>query len=215
MGAVFGGGARITSVGTIQGTADGTIAGWFRLGTGGAIRRAMGNHGLFECRTDAANAILHEFLQDGTSISFTMVVGVLYHLAFTWAQDITTKQIFVDGVLNVEDTSATFPTTPGTGAWSIGDRATFGANWIGYLGDVRWYTRRLVPAEIATIFTMRNVNDAIALDDRFHHWPMLEGPELSVAVGAVDEVGTFNLGIVTGSPEYGNQEGTRITRRAA
>ena len=215
MGAIHVPTQRVSSVGVVQGTVNGTITGWFRLAVGGVVRRAMGCHGLFECRTDGGTAILHEFLQDGASPSFTMTLGVLYHFAFTWDQPSTTKAIYVDGVLNTENTSATFPGTPGTGTWSIGDRATFGQGWSGYLDDIRWYTRTLSSAEIATIFAMRNTQDGVARDVLFRHWGMQDGPEGIEVVRFLDLTGNQNLTVIDGIPDHANEAGIITTQRAA
>lgn len=217
MGALFvaAGGQKVRSAATVQGTVNGTVMGYFRLASSGVIRRATGNNGLFECRTDTGTAMQHEFLQSGTSISFTMTIGVLHHIAFTWDQPSTTKQIFVDGVLNVQDTSATFPTTPGTGIWTIGDRANFGQTWDGYLDDIRWYTRLLTANEILTIFTMKSTQDGVATDVLFRHWDMRGGAEGTTVIRFRDLAGVQDLTLVDGTPTHADEAGIRYTRRAA
>lgn len=217
MGAIFAGpGDRVSSVATLNSNLipDGTMMGWFRLASSGTVRRAFGWGNFFECRTDTSDNMLHEFFQSGTSLSFAMTVGTLVHFAFTWDQPSTTKRLYVDGVLNSQDTAATFSSNS-IGVVTIGDRQTQGEGWDGYLDDMRLYTRELTAAEILTIFTMRNVQDGVSTDVLFRHWEMRADAEGTTVTRFGDLTGNQSLTVVAGTPTHADEAGIRYTRRAA
>lgn len=202
---------RSSSNYTPPSTAQGTVTGWFRLDSSGT-RRAFGMDNLWECRTNGGTGMLHEFYQSGTSLSFTMTLNTIYHFAFTWQSSVTTKEFFVDGVLNGSQGSAGFGSI-GTGPVAIGTRETSGQEWDGYIDDIRVYNRRLTANEIATIYACRG-SDCI-YDGLVNRWQMNEGAEGTTVGSFVDSIAGFNLTIVSGTPTYLYNAGLCYGRKAA
>jgi hypothetical protein len=129
----------------------GSICYWVNLDVVGGNRRIVGTDTSWESRLDSSSNMLHEYRQGGTVKSTTVFnTGTWYHVVFSW--DGSTKQVYVNGVKEVDTTDSNASTGNDT-LLSLGTSTHSPTQGLdGTLEDVRIYNRVLTDKEIGVIY---------------------------------------------------------------
>lgn len=176
--------------------------------------RIFGSATHMEVRFNGSGQMFNDIYEDpgGGASATTFSIGQLYHVVAQGDAVADVNELFVDGVLDLTNSSATQGTI-GT-ALHIGSRVGVGFANVDFF-DFRVYGRELTPAEVSTIHAARG-GDGI-VDGLLNRWLMNEGAPGAAASGAgsiVDQLGA-DSGTPNNSPVYTAEAGINGLRRRA
>jgi hypothetical protein len=158
---------------------DGTVAFWMRsTGAPAATTRILGLGGDWEVRQNSDGRVISDLCGDGSTIIGTTTpltdIGRWYHFAATFDSSNDTYALYVDGQLQLSGTNSVNMKQQPAGVLSFGTRTGSTEYWSGTLRDVRIYSRRLCPSEIAVLagmlghWKMDETSGTIAADSSIH-----------------------------------------------
>jgi hypothetical protein len=157
----------------------GTVAFWMRsTGAPAGTARILGVGPDWEVRQIIDGRVISDLCGDGGTIIGTTTpvteVGRWYHFAATFDASDDTYAIYLDGQLELSGTNPVAMTQKPSAILSFGTRTGSTEYWSGALRDVRIYSRRLCPSEIAELFgelghwKMDETSGAVAADSSIH-----------------------------------------------
>jgi hypothetical protein len=169
----------------------GTVAFWMRsTGAPSTTARIMGLGGDWEIRQQPNGTVVSDLCGDGaTTIATTTPlteVGRWYHFAATFDSSNDTYALYVDGQLENAGTNSNNMVQQAAAVLSFGTRTGSAEYWSGALRDVRVYSRKLCPTEIAELYGLVG------------YWKM---DEVS-GTTAADSSGLGRNGSVIGTPAW-------------
>jgi hypothetical protein len=169
----------------------GTVAFWMRsTGTPAGTARIMGLGGDWEIRQQPDGTVVSDLCGDGaTTIATTTPlaeVGRWYHFAATFDSSNDTYALYVDGQLEKAGTNSNNMVQQAAAVLSFGTRTGSTEYWSGALRDVRVYSRKLCPTEIAELYGLVG------------HWKLDEFSGTTAA----DSSGLGRNGSVVGTPTW-------------
>jgi hypothetical protein len=137
--------------------AVGTVAFWMQSnGAPVGTARVLGLGGDWEIRQSSDGRLSFDLCGDATPNVISTVslaaVGRWYHVAETFDSVTDTYSIYIDGQLDKTGTNSNAMSQQAAAVLSFGTRTGSTEYWNGALRDVRVYSRKLPPAEIAELY---------------------------------------------------------------
>jgi hypothetical protein len=135
----------------------GTVAFWLRsTGAPATTARILGLGGDWEIRQQTDGRVIADLCGDGgTTVGTTTPLseaGRWYHFTATFDSSNEAYAIYVDGQLEVSGTNSAAMSQQAANFLSFGTRTGSSEYWSGALRDVRVYSRKLCPSEIAALY---------------------------------------------------------------